>query len=188
MKKKPKQGPPWQFRPGPDLEDSVKMFAAENGLQPGLATKILVALAVTGMDRRYYRLVNKMAAALAGRNSFVRACVHIQTALTTAERVLDQRTQFEPQRSRFIYQTVKDFLSFRGIQLDKRGLNLWPQDEKSEQGGGADQQAPSADITEQVIEEHLEPPASAPRIRRHVLLLQDHAEDTPGGGGGVTHG
>lgn len=182
MRMKKIQAPPLQFRPGPDLEGMVKTFAAENGLQLNEASKTLVALAMTGMDCSYYGLVKQMATALAGRDSFVRACVYIQTALTTAERVHDHRIPFESERSRFIYQTVEGFLSGRGIQLDKHGLKSWPHDESSEQRGGTDQQALPAENTEQVVEaEQQEPPTKRPqtkRAQRHILNLpKGHDED-----------
>src|SRR5947209_13110579 len=83
-KSRQKQNPPLQFRPGTELEELVATFADEHHLSPNEASKALVALAVTEMDRRFYPLIRRMAAAMGEPNAFVRACAHVRIALEGA--------------------------------------------------------------------------------------------------------
>jgi hypothetical protein len=106
-----------QFRPGAELEEQIKTFAAKHDLQVNEACKVLVALAVSSMDVRYYDLINQMAEVMGGVNPFVRACVRVQAALEGAALATGKPLQLEPERSEFIFQVAKDFLSAKGIQV-----------------------------------------------------------------------
>jgi hypothetical protein len=108
-KEKPKQGPPVAFRPGPELEHLVAEFASNRGLGVNDAYKHLAALAVVGLDGGYYDLLARQAARLTGPNAFVRAVVHIHTALAAAARI-DPQYAREPARMRLVIRTVLDQL------------------------------------------------------------------------------
>jgi hypothetical protein len=103
-----------QFRPGAELEEQIKAFAAKHDLQVNEACKVLVALAVSSMDVRYYDLINQMAEAMGGVNPFVRACVRVQAALEGAALATGKPLQLESDGSRFILQVVKDNLGREG--------------------------------------------------------------------------
>jgi hypothetical protein len=122
--KKPKQPPPRQFRPGPELEQLVTSFAAENGLQPNEACKVLVALAVITLDVRYYGLMRQLAEGMGGANAFVRACVHIHTSLAAARLATGTLIKSEVERLRIIVGTVQAFLARKGRQLQTEGMRF----------------------------------------------------------------
>jgi hypothetical protein len=121
-KGKPKQGPPFQFRAGVDLEGRIRSFAVEHGLQPNEACKVLATLAVTEMDRRFYKALRRMSEALGGQNAFVRSCVHVQAALEGARRGTGRPMQFDPERTFFLLNTVNAFLAERNQQLEADDL------------------------------------------------------------------
>jgi hypothetical protein len=117
-KGKAKQEPPVAFRPGPELERLVSGFASNRGIGINDAYKQLAALAVAGLDGGYYDLLSQLAARLTGQNAFVRAVVHVHTALAAAVRV-DPLYASEPERMRFVIRTVLDQIP----GADERALN-----------------------------------------------------------------
>src|SRR5450631_3804865 len=96
-RKKSKQGPPWYFRPGPEIENMVESFAQEHGMQIMEACKAIVALAIPALDRRYYILIKQMADAMAGANAFVRSCVYIHSAMEGARLAMGKPIQADPE-------------------------------------------------------------------------------------------
>lgn len=126
-----KQGPPLQFRPGVELERLVTDFAAPQRLEPNEACKVLVALAVTGLDGRYYPLMRQLAEAMGGdTNAFTHACVHVKTAVDGAALALGKPLHAEPERSRFILKVVVEFLSGKGMVAQTEGLWFLPAEEQ----------------------------------------------------------
>lgn len=111
-----KQGPPVTFRPGPELEQLVTGLATARGLRPNEVFKNLAALAVAGLDVRYFDLMSQMAARMTGANAFVRAALHIHTALLGAVRT-EGRVRPEPERSLFVIGMVRDYVSNTGGTL-----------------------------------------------------------------------
>jgi hypothetical protein len=101
----------------------VRDFAAEHGLHLNEGCKALVALAVNELDRRYYPVVRQLADSMGGRNAITRACSHISTALQGARRATGLPLQLDPERSRFIVQTVRDFIAGKGLPVE--GVCLW---------------------------------------------------------------
>lgn len=100
-----------------------------HGLEPNEACKALAALAVTGMDCRYFNLVKQLADAMGGFNAFVRACIHVENMVGGATRA-DSRYRIEPERSLFILQIISEFLSARGLAVQTEGLWFVPQAEE----------------------------------------------------------
>ena len=111
-----KQGPPVTFRPGPELEQLVTGFATARGLRPNEVFKNLAALAVAGLDVRYFDLMSHMAGRMTGSNTFVRAALHIRTALLGAVRS-EGRVRPDPERSLFVTRTVQEYVSNSGGTL-----------------------------------------------------------------------
>jgi hypothetical protein len=122
----PTRVPPVQMRSGPELGQMLQEFAAQHNLQVNEACKCLVALAVTGLDRRFYELLKQLALGMGGANAFVRACVYVHTSLEGAGRLQGRPIQFDPPRAGFILQTVSDFLAARQLRVEKRGLESLP--------------------------------------------------------------
>jgi hypothetical protein len=118
----PKREPPVQLRTGPDLGRLLYEFSSRHNLQLNDACKRLVALALTELDCRFYDLVNQLAHAMGGSNAFVHACTHLQAALAGAGRLRGQPIRFDPERAVFVLQTIREFLSDRGLQVDESGL------------------------------------------------------------------
>jgi hypothetical protein len=104
-RRKPKQGPPITFRPGPELERLVSGFASAHGFGTREAFKRLAALAAVGMDVRYHDLVSLLAGRLSGRNSFVQAALQVHTALISAASV-DRLYACDPHRAAFVIEAV----------------------------------------------------------------------------------
>ncbi len=100
--------PPVQFRPGVELMQLVQAIAALHALDINEAYKRLAALAVSGMDVRYYALIDEMAAAMSGSSSFTRCCSHIHTSLQTAGRLQDEIPMDENTRTAFILSTIEE--------------------------------------------------------------------------------
>jgi hypothetical protein len=90
------------------------------------ACRLLLSLAVTEMDSRFAGLVLPLAEAMGGENAFVRACEHVHTALQAARRATGLPVQTDPQRARFIEQTVKVALTDRGAADRFRPLAFLP--------------------------------------------------------------
>ncbi len=126
-KAQPKQGPPVAFRPGSELEHLVGAFASKHQLGVHEAFKDLAALAIVGLDGRYFVFLNQMAAATGGVNAFVRACLHVHAALEGAARERGAPIQVDPERTRFILETVRDYLQSRGRQLEGECPWLMPE-------------------------------------------------------------
>jgi hypothetical protein len=148
-----KQGPPLQFRPGPDLERLVAEFAAQHGLQVNEAVKVLVALAVTALDRRYYSLMEQLAAVMgSGPSAFVRACIHIRTALDGGALAIGRPLQREPERSRLILQVVDNCLKSKGLEVRTDGLWFLPEMARQQQEVGEKEDAPEWSAFEKVDE------------------------------------
>ena len=123
----PKQGPPFQFRPGAELESLVGAFASQHGLAVNEACKELVALAVTAMDARYYALMRQLAEAMGGANAFVRACVHVHGRVEGAA-LADPKYRYEPGRARMIVKVVEEFVEAKGRRLSEDSLNFLPEE------------------------------------------------------------
>jgi hypothetical protein len=121
-KDKYQQRPQFQYRGGADLDGRINSFAAEHGLHPNEACKVLTALAVMEMDGRFYKAIRRMSEAMGGPNAFVRSCVHVHTALQGARSVTGQPMQFDPQRVLFLLKIANDFLTERGLQLEAEDL------------------------------------------------------------------
>lgn len=138
-----RQPPPWQFRPGPELEQLVTRFAAAHQLQPNEAVKMLVSLAITELDVRYYPLLHQMAEAMGGASTFVRACSYVHTALDGARQATGRAMQSDPERCRFIIETIQIFLAKHGITLRTQGASIpSSQEEEDEQQASAPQRQP----------------------------------------------
>jgi hypothetical protein len=118
---------PIQFRAGSELGQLIAAFAAQYGLTPPVACRALVALAVCGMDRRFFPLMRQMAAAVGEENAFLRVCVHVHTAVGGGERALGRPILFDPERSLFIVATVREFLRDRGVQIQEESLWFLPE-------------------------------------------------------------
>lgn len=123
---------PIQFRPGSELGHLIDSFASGHGLSVAEACRVLIALAVTEMDCRYFELIHQMGKAIGGESGFVRACVHVHTALAGARRMSNLPLQVDPERSLFIERTVHDFLAARGLQGQARGLWFVPEREQEQ--------------------------------------------------------
>lgn len=132
--------PTVQFRPPPTLAHLVRPFADRRGLALNEAYKDLAALAVVGLDVRYFDLVNQVALALGGANAFVQACLNIHSALKGAA-LKGQTLTLEPERSQFILKVVQDFVEDTGRQLAQ--LDLWFPREKADEKARAEEPAPS---------------------------------------------
>lgn len=111
-----KQGPPVTFRPGPELEQLVTGFAAARRLRPNEVFKNLAALAVAGLDVRYFDLMSHMAGRMTGSNAFVRAALHVNAAVLGAVRS-EGRVRPDPERSVFVIGTVQEYVSNSGGTL-----------------------------------------------------------------------
>jgi hypothetical protein len=111
-----------QFRPVPALAALVKAFAEDHGLALNEAYKDLAALAVVGLDGRFFALLNQMAAAMGGANAFVHACLHVHAALEGAARLRGTPIHAEPERSLFVLGTVHDFLAGRQLEVQAEGI------------------------------------------------------------------
>src|SRR4051812_41530699 len=98
---------PIQFRAGSELGQLIAAFAAQYGLTAPEACRALVALAVCGMDWRFFQLMRQMASAVGEESAFLRVCVHIHTAVEGGERALGRPIQSDPERSLFIVATVR---------------------------------------------------------------------------------
>jgi hypothetical protein len=127
-----------QFRPVPALAQLVRSVAERHGLALNETYKNLAAMAVVGLDVRYFDLVAQMAAAMGGANAFVLACLQINATLNGAA-LAGQPYELEPDRSLFLLKLVKDFLEGSGRQLPD--LDLWFLREQSGHGAAAAQQA-----------------------------------------------
>src|SRR5690242_9834648 len=101
---------PIQFRPGTELGRLVTEFSAANRLSDPEACRCLIALAVTGMDARYYRLLRQLADGWSAGTDFARACVHVKTMLDGAALADGPNVFVEPRRSQLILQAVRDAL------------------------------------------------------------------------------
>ena len=117
---------PIQFRPGAELGQLVASLAAKYGLQTPEACRMLIALAVTEMDSRFFGLMQQMAVAMGGENAFLHACVHVHTALQGARRATSSPLQREAERASFILTTVQDFLANKGQSVKTEGLWFLP--------------------------------------------------------------
>jgi hypothetical protein len=131
-KTQPKQRPPIAFRPSPDLERLAVSFARDHRLGLNEAFKELAALALSGLDYRYYDLVRQLADVMGGTNALIRSCLHIRTTLDGASLATGHPIQSEPERSKFILSVVREFLSGRGVQVSTQGL--WFLTEEEERG------------------------------------------------------
>jgi hypothetical protein len=127
---KPKQGPPLQFRAGTELQALVDGFAALRKMTRNESCKVLVTIAVTGLDLRYFTLIEQLARVMGGLSPIVRACLYIKGRLDGA--VLASRDFLkEPNRSLFILKVVKEYLEAHGRELPV--LDLWFLNEQSNQ-------------------------------------------------------
>jgi hypothetical protein len=160
-----KQGPPFQFRPGPDLEQAVTDFGRLCGLNANDACKVLVALAVTAMDLRFFPLVRPMAEALGGAHAFPRACVRISGALDGARRATGQPLQLDPERALFILGTVQDYLATKGLTMPEQ--DFWFLAGGASQGEGSSGQAASG-RGPQVVREEVAPRGTPEESTRDV--------------------
>jgi hypothetical protein len=97
-------------------------FAADHGLQVNEACKVLVALAVTALDARYYGLMRQLADVMGGANAFVRACVHVHAALAGARRATGRPLLREAERLPHIVATIEAALAENGLAVQTRGL------------------------------------------------------------------
>jgi hypothetical protein len=113
---KPKHDPPVMFRPGNDLGHIVAKFAASRGVGVNEAFKSLSALATAGLDLRYFDLLTEMAHCMGGRNAFVRAVLHILTALMGAAQAGVQLRR-DADRSSFVINTVMQYVTASGCAL-----------------------------------------------------------------------
>jgi hypothetical protein len=122
---KSKQGPPIAFRPGPELEQLVSRFASDRSLSVHEAFRDLAAVAVVGLDVRYFDLIAQMADGAGARNTFVRAVLRIYAELLGAERITGQFVWAEGDRARFVAQTVKNSVEARGGQVPLTVVELF---------------------------------------------------------------
>jgi hypothetical protein len=91
---------------------------------------VLVTLALSGLDLRYYTLVEQLADAMGGLSPFVRACLYIKARLDGA--VLVSRDFIkEPARSLFILKVVQEYLARHGRELPD--MDLWFLNEQGDQ-------------------------------------------------------
>jgi hypothetical protein len=142
-KTQPKQRPPIAFRPSPDLERLAVSFARDHRLGLNEAFKELAALALSGLDYRYYDLVRQLADVMGGTNALIRSCLHIRTTLDGASLATGHPIQSEPERSKFILSIVREFLSGRGVQVSIQGLwFLTEEEERRHEEGPARQGNP----------------------------------------------
>jgi hypothetical protein len=124
-----KEGPPGyeptvQFRPIPEFAQLVQAFARDHGLALGEAYKDLAALAIIGLDCRYFPLLNQMAKVMGGTNAVVHACLHVHAALRAAARVHGCKDLSEPLRTQFILETAAEVLALKeqSVQMDDLGF------------------------------------------------------------------
>lgn len=110
-----------QYRLGEDLEQPVLDFGRRWSLSDSEACRRLTALAVCGMDARYYPVVAELGQAMGGANGFLRACLHIQTVIQVAARIQCKLLADENQRARFIGAEVREFLKGKGVELKAKG-------------------------------------------------------------------
>lgn len=110
-----RQGPPVSFRPGAEIEGLLSSFAARRAVSLNEACKHLSALAVVGLDGRYYMLVVRMAEATGGPGAFGRACAHVHTTLAAVARSGGRRS--EDERVRLVAEAAQDYLAARGQTL-----------------------------------------------------------------------
>jgi hypothetical protein len=124
------------MRPGPDLGRLVGEFAGRHGLPVNEGCKCLIALAVIGLDGRFYPLLHRLAEAMGGSNAFVRACTHVSAAVEGAGRLRGVPLQFDPERAVFVRQTVHDFLRERGLREEEAALWFVPDADRQPQADG----------------------------------------------------
>ncbi len=118
-----RQGPPLQFRPGPELGRLIDAFASEHALQPNEACKVLVSLAVNELDCRYYQLLRRLAEVMGGGGAFPQACSYVRASLEGARRFSGQPLQLDPDRAAFIVRTVREEVERKGHQVAE--VSLW---------------------------------------------------------------
>lgn len=162
----PRRESPIQFRPGTELGQLVTDFSRSQGLKEGEACRRLIALAVTGMDGRYYPLIRQFAEGAGPARDFVRACAQVKSMVDGAALAGADEVGAEPGRSRFIFRIVKEALTSKGIELEAGGLWFATQ-------------APAA--TPVAARSHATDPGGT-RPRRVVRPLEPEAasEDEPG--------
>ncbi len=170
-KRAPKQGPPLQFRPGAELERLVVDFAARHHIESNEACKALVALAVTGLDARYYGLMRQLADALGGTNAFIRACVRVDTALHAARRASGRLMQLDPERALFIQDTVREFLVDNGAEASQAVLAFLPDQRTTTE----EQRQPARDQSEAVPR-----PGRHEKKKRTIRKVDDEDSPKPG--------
>jgi hypothetical protein len=125
-----KQGPPIQFRPGVELEQLLSGFAARHNLPRNDAAKILVALAISELDCRFYPLIHQMSQAMGeGPNAIARSCDYIRISLEAGRRATGHPLQLDPERSWFIVETVRDFVAGKGLPVEGVRLAFLPEGE-----------------------------------------------------------
>jgi hypothetical protein len=86
------------------------------------------------MDSRFYQWLRELAKAMGGPHAFVRACAHVHAAVEGAGRMRGAPLLADPERARFILQTVRDFLTTRGLQVDEAELSFAGEARVNEQG------------------------------------------------------
>jgi hypothetical protein len=122
---------PIQFRPGSELGHRVRGFSQAHGLQLPEACRLLLSLAIAELDCRFAGLILPLAEVMGGENAYVRACEHVHTALQAARRATGMPLQLDPERARFIEETVKVALSERDAGGRFRGLEFLHAEEGS---------------------------------------------------------
>jgi hypothetical protein len=143
-----------QFRPIPALAQLVKPFADRHGVPLNELYKDLAALAIVGLDVRYFALLNQLAQAAGGANAFTHACLRVHAALSGAA-LAGQPLLSEPGRSLFVLRVVSAFLAGKGLTVDTSGLWFLGQAEPAGSGEG-----------QPMTPEVQEPPSAAePRTR-----------------------
>jgi hypothetical protein len=152
-----------QFRPIPALAQLVKPLADRQGLALNEAYKDLAALAIIGLDVRYFGLVSQMALAMGGTNSFVHGCLQLHSALRGAA-IAGRPLSSEPARSRFVLEVVSDCLADKGLTVDTSGLWFLGQAEPAGTGEGQ----PTAPEAPEPPPAAKTPTRSTPRMRRNI--------------------
>lgn len=97
-----------QFRACASTYSSLNKIGLAYGLHRGIAAKYLAALAINGLDYRYFTLINSMAAA--SGDNFVNCCNHVGSSLQ-ALGLNDSIDLPEKKRSSAIYKIFNDYVS-----------------------------------------------------------------------------
>lgn len=103
-----------QFRPCASMYSLLNKIGLAYGLHRGIAAKYLSALAVNGLDYRYFPLINSMVSA--SGDNFVNCCNHVGSSLE-ALGLNDSIDLPDEKRSSAISTIVKNYIGSYKVEV-----------------------------------------------------------------------